>query len=156
MMHGGIQVNGSASAGAGQEGRGVDVYVDVTQAAWERLVGEENWTAAAEVGRLSSLKRPKLYYGGENWAWALHKQGRPEEAYDLLAPMMRELRLAGPPSGRSAWCLACFCAVLGKRNEAKRWLRLAATMARDEDAFHSHTLREPDLQELWLKTAEAL
>jgi hypothetical protein len=126
-----------------------DPFVEVTSAAWENFASECKWKAAAEIGKLSTEKRPHLYYGWENLAWALHKQGFTRVAYDMLYPILRGLKLKGPPSGRAAWCLACFSACLGKNNEAKRWLRLAATLAQDKSGFHIYTSHEPDLQTIW-------
>jgi hypothetical protein len=131
-----------------------DPFVDVTQVSWDNFASRENWEAAEKLGRLCAEKRPKLYYGWENWAWALHKQGLTEAAYELLKRVVKGLKLPGPPSGRAAWCLACFCSRLGKISEARRWLRLAETLATDKSLFHFHTLREPELQALCLEAEE--
>jgi len=131
-----------------------DAFVEVTQAAWDNFASRGNWSAAAELAEHCATRRPTLYYGWENWAWALHKQGQTREAYELLLPLLRNLKFPGAPSGRAAWCLACFCAALGQETEAKRWLRLASVLAQDKSIFHFHTLREPDLQSLWTRMAE--
>src|SRR5204863_9094662 len=127
----------------------IDPFVEITQLSWEDFVSAGKWTAAAEIGEISARKRPHLYYGWENWAWALHKLGSTQAAYDLLAPHIKGLRPKGPPSGRAAWCLACSCLGLGRTHGARRWLKLAGALARDKSLFHFHTLREPDLQALW-------
>jgi hypothetical protein len=132
----------------------LDPFVEITQVTWDDFASSEKWTAALEIAEISARKRPELYYGWENWAWALHKQGLTQSAYDLLAPIMKGLKLKGPPSGRAAWCLACFSCCLGRSKEAKRWLRLAETLARDKSIFHSHTIREPNLQKLWSEMEE--
>jgi|SRR3954464_10646176 len=126
-----------------------DSFVDVTREWWERFAGSENWKRAAELGKICAEKRAHLHYGWENWAWGLHKLGRTEEAYKTLAPLLKGLKLPGPPSGRAAYCLACFCGVLGRVKEGTRWLRLACTMAADLDAFRVHAILEPDLREIW-------
>lgn len=126
-----------------------DMYVEVTRLWWDRFAGMGDWKAAAALARECTEKRPELAYGWENWAWALHKQGQTREAYKLLAPILKKLKLAGPPSGRAAYCLACFCAALGKRREAVRWLRLALAMASDKEVFKDHVIHDPDLREVW-------
>lgn len=123
-----------------------DSFVEVTKLWWERFAASENWQSAAELGKLCARKRPKVSYGWENWAWSLHKQGKTREAYDLLAPMLKRLKLPGPPSGRAAYCLACFCGAMDQTREGTRWLRLAWTMAADRDAFRIQALLEPELR----------
>ena len=134
----------------------LDPFVEVTQVTWDDFASSGKWAAAAEIAEIATKKRPGLYYGWENWAWALHKQGLTQSAYDLLAPIMKGLTLKGPPSGRAAWCLACFCACLSRTKEAKRWLRLSETLAHDKSVFHAHTVREPDLQKLWREMEEVV
>jgi tetratricopeptide (TPR) repeat protein len=134
--------------------KAVDPFIEITQFTWDNFASAGNWTSAASIGQISAKKRPHLYYGWENWSWALHKQGLSQEAYNLLAPILKNLKPKGPPSGRAAWCLACFCSCLGRSKEAKRWLRLAGTLAQDKSVFHFHTVREPDLQAIWRELEE--
>jgi hypothetical protein len=126
-----------------------DPFVEVTKLWWERFAFQENWSCAAELGKICTKRRPNLAYGWENWAWALHRMGDTEAAYKLLAPLMKRLKLPGPPSGRSACCLACFCGSLGRVKEGIRWLNLACVLAEDKDAFRNFALREPELREIW-------
>jgi len=142
---------GNSLARSGAE---ADPFVEITQVTWDKFACSGKWVAAAEIAEIATQKRPGLYYGWENWAWALHQQGLTQSAYDLLAPIMKGLTLKGPPSGRAAWCLACFCACLDRVKEAKRWLRLSETLAHDKSLFHSHTVREPHLQKLWSEMEE--
>jgi hypothetical protein len=131
-----------------------DGFVAMTKLGWERFAAAENWKSAAELGRVCAEKRPQLYYGWENQAWALHKLGKTREAHKILAPLLRGLRLPGPPSGRAAYCLACFCGALDRIREATRWLRLAHTLAKDKDALRLHSIMEPDLRSVWPGIAE--
>lgn len=75
--------------------------------------------------------------------------GDSEAAYKLLAPLMRRLKLPGPPSGRAAYCLACFAGAIGLSKEGVRWLKLAYVLAEDKDIFRHHALTEPDLRDIW-------
>ena len=126
-----------------------DPFVELTKLWWDRAAASDDWSAAAAVGKLSAERRPNLAFGWENWAWALHKSGRTATAYKLLAPLLKKLKLPGPPSGRAAFSLACFCGALEKNAEAARWLRLAYNMAADKDAFRIHAILEPDLRAIW-------
>lgn len=124
-------------------------FREISRLWWDLLASRQDWLAAGELGEVSTAICPTESFGWENWAWALHKQGKTKEAYKVLAPILRQLKLPGPPSGRAAYCLACFCAVLGKNGEAKRWLRLASLRAVNKEAFRLHVLREPDLRDIW-------
>jgi hypothetical protein len=126
-----------------------DPFVEVTKLWWERFSSSDDWKSAAELGKICAKRRPQLAYGYENWAWALHRLGDTEGAYRILAPLMRRLQIPGPPSGRSAYCLSCFCGALGRAKEAKRWLNLAYVLAEDKDVFRHHAVIEPDLRDVW-------
>ena len=126
-----------------------DPFVDLTKFWWDRAVAAEDWKSAASIGKTSAERRPDLAYGWENWAWALHKQGKTAAAHKLLAPLLRKLALPGPPSGRAAFCLACFCGALSRIREGTRWLRLAYNLSVNKDALRIHALLEPDLREIW-------
>jgi len=126
-----------------------DPFIEVTKLWWERFASSQDWKSAAELGKVCAKRRPNLAYGWENWAWGLHRMGDTAGAYKILAPMLKRLRLPGPPSGRSAYCLACFCGALGKSKEAIRWLNLAYILAEDKDIFRTHVLREPELRDVW-------
>jgi len=129
-------------------------FIEASKHWWERYAAAGNWESAARIGKFCAQVKPSLAYGWENWAWALHKLGRTAEARKMLAPLLRGLELPGPPSGRAAYCLACFCGALERTREAARWLRLAHTLAEDRDALRLHALREPDLRSVWPGLAE--
>jgi hypothetical protein len=131
-----------------------DPFSDVTRIWWERFAGMKDWKSAAAIARVSTERRPDQYCGWENWAWALYKQGHPLKAYKLLAPKLKKLELPGPPSGRAAYELACFCGALGRFKEGVRWLRLGCTLSLDKDDLRIQALLEPDLREIWPSVAE--
>lgn len=126
-----------------------DMYEEVTSLWWDKFAEKGDWASAAALGQACAEKRPDLAFGWENWAWALHKMGQTREAYDVLAPVLKKLKLAGPPSGRAAYCLACFCAALGRVTEGVRWLRLALALAECKDTFKMHVIHDPDLRDIW-------
>ena len=126
-----------------------DPFVEITKLWWDRFASRDNWSCATELGKICAKRRPSLAYGWENWAWGMHRMGDSAGAYKLLAPILKRLKLPGPPRGRAAYCLACFCGALGKTKEGIRWLNLAHVLAEDKDAFRHHVLLEPELRDLW-------
>lgn len=128
--------------------------MDAAKGWWDQLAADRDWSTAAEVARLCTRRFPKDYFGWENWAWAVHKRGDTQQAYALLAPIMKGLKLPGPPSGRAAYCLACFCSVLGRLEEGRGWLRLALLRYPDRAGFRQYAVQEPDLEPLWPALAE--
>lgn len=132
----------------------LDPFKEVTRLWWERFAAAEDWRSAVAIARVSAERRPKLAYGWENWAWALHKQGETLKAYKLLAPLLKKLALPGPPSGRAAYSLACFCGALGKQKEGTRWLRLAHRLSLNKEDLRMQALLDPDLREIWPGVAE--
>ncbi|HTG45359.1 MAG TPA: hypothetical protein VK633_12585 [Verrucomicrobiae bacterium] len=126
-----------------------DPFVEVTKLWWERFAEEKKWGSAFQLAKVCTKQRPDLAYGWENLAWSLHRQGDSLAAYNVLSPLLKKLKLPGPPSGRAAYCLACFCGVLEKSVEGLRWLKLAYLLAEDKDAFRHQALLEPDLREIW-------
>jgi tetratricopeptide (TPR) repeat protein len=126
-----------------------DPFAEVTRIWWERFASLDDWESAARIARVSTERRPQLSRGWEDWAWALHKQGKTRAAYKLLAPLLKKLVLPGPPSGRAAYSLACFCGALKKNKEATRWLQLAYNLSVHRDELRTQALLEPDLREIW-------
>jgi tetratricopeptide (TPR) repeat protein len=131
-----------------------DPFAEMARSWWDRFATAGDWEKAAAIGKLAADRRPNEPWGWENWAWALYKQGKPLAAYKTLAPLLKKLALPGPPSGRAAYSLACFCGTLNKVREGARWLRLAYTLAGDKDEFRVHALLEPDLREIWPGVSE--
>ena len=126
-----------------------DPFAEMTKAWWDRFATSGDWKRAAAIGKLAAERRPNEAYGWENWAWALHKQGESLAAYKILAPLLKKLKIPGPPSGRAAYSLACFCGALHKSREGTRWLRLAYVLCQNKDQFRIHALLEPDLRDIW-------
>ena len=126
-----------------------DPFLEMAKNWWDRFAAAGDWKRAAAIGKLTSERRPNQACGWENWAWALHKQGQTVAAYKILAPLLKKLVLPGPPSGRAAYSLACFCGALNKTREGTRWLKLACNLCQNRDAFRMHALLEPDLRQLW-------
>ena len=131
-----------------------DPFADVTRIWWERFAALEDWKSAAAMARVATERRPTLSAAWENLTWALHKQGKTLEAYKLLAPKLKKLELPGPPSGRAAYSVACFCGALNRNKEGVRWLRLAYNLSLNRDDLRIQALLEPDLREIWPSVPE--
>jgi hypothetical protein len=131
-----------------------DPFFEVTRIWWERFAALGEWNSAARIARVTTERRPNLWRGWEDLAWALFKQGKTRQAYKLLAPKLRKLELPGPPSGRAAYSLACFCGSLGRVKEGTRWLRLAYNLCHQQDNFRLQALTDPDLREIWPAVSE--
>lgn len=129
--------------------RTADPFAEITRIWWERFAALEDWKSAAEIARVTTERRPNLSRGWEDLAWSLHKQGHSLKAYKLLAPFLKTLKLPGPPSGRAAYSVACFCGALGRIKEGTRWLRLAHILCQHQDGFRTQVLTEPDLRKIW-------
>jgi tetratricopeptide (TPR) repeat protein len=115
---------------------------------WEKRLEKGDWEGAMErAGRLTE-EFPEEYFGWENLAWTLHRSGQTREAYEVLAPLLKELRLPAAPSGRAAYFLACFSAMLGKGKESERWLRLALALAAEPREFLLNAIKQPELSPL--------
>lgn len=126
-----------------------DPFAEVTRLWWERFAALEDWESASRIARVATQRRPENYRGWEDLAWALFKKGETRKAYQVLAPLLRRLTIPGPPSGRAAYSLACFCGALGRIKEGVRWLRLAHKLSTNPDDFRIQALFEPTLREIW-------
>jgi len=131
-----------------------DAFADVTRIWWERFAALDDWKSAAAIARVATERRPALSAAWENMAWALHKQGKTLEAYKALAPKLKKLELPGPPSGRAAYSIACFCGALDRVKEGVRWLSLAYALSLNKDDLRTQALLEPDLRGIWPSVPE--
>jgi hypothetical protein len=107
-----------------------------------------------KIAQVTTARRPNVWRGWEDLAWALHKNGDTLQAYKILAPRLKKLSIPGPPSGRAAYSLACFCGALGRVKEGTRWLRLAHNLCQHDEGFRIQALIEPDLRLIWPGVAQ--
>jgi tetratricopeptide (TPR) repeat protein len=87
---------------------------------------------------------------GEFWGWlyrsqALHWLGRTAEALELLLPLQDRW----PKAFEIPYDLACYCAQLGREDEARDWFRRASRLTKHPSAVRSMALSDPDLEPLW-------
>lgn len=86
----------------------------------------------------------------ELWGWlyrsqALHWLGRTSEALELLLPLQDRW----PKAFEIPYDLACYCAQLGRVEEAARWFSRATLLTKHPAAVKSMALADPDLEPLW-------
>jgi len=76
-------------------------------------------------------------------SYALHELKRTQEAFDHLLPLAARLA--------KVWTvpynLSCYCAQLGRLDEARQWLQKALLI--DTTAVREAAIRDPDLKPLW-------
>jgi len=82
--------------------------VEKLRTEWEKEMEEENWEGAIRIARRTTKQFPKEYFGWENLAWGLHRAGRTQSAYRILAPLLKGLKLPPPPSGRAVFFSVLF------------------------------------------------
>jgi hypothetical protein len=87
-------------------------------------------------------ENPRFY---TQWAPALHRQGRTEEALANVSSFAARF----PESGATAYSMACLHGALGQVPEAKEWLALAFERATDSDKLKLRALEQPELFFLW-------
>ncbi len=80
------------------------------------------------------------------WLWiirsfALHEEKRTEEAYDLLAPAARHF----PQTATIPYNLACYCAQLGRLDEARKRLKQAFMIGEEGKSLKAQAQDDPDL-----------
>jgi len=77
-------------------------------------------------------------------SFALHELKRTQEAFDLLLQATDRF----PDEETIRYNLACYCAQLGRLEDAKAWLHKAYDIG-DETTIKLRALDDPDLQPLW-------
>lgn len=119
-----------------------DEHPDVLEIGWKILAHAKNWDACVEVGWAIIKADPDRAEGWINRSFALHALKRTQEAYERL------LRVADrfPDTWVIPYNLACYCAQLGRCDEAREWLNKASTI--DPQAVPNASIDDPDLKPL--------
>jgi Flp pilus assembly protein TadD len=73
----------------------------------------------------------------------LHELERIQEALDILLPVAEQFS----SDWNVPYNLACYCAQLGRFDEAQDWFRRAKAV--DEESVEQSAVYDPDLQPLW-------
>ena len=105
------------------------------------LMGEKRWEEALEMSSRLCVMQPKEPGGFIHSAYCLHELGRTAEAMDLLQ--------GGPRSLRTKpvfyYNLGCYCAKLGRVDEARKLLEKSFEM---DNGLRKVASKDPDLAEV--------
>jgi len=125
--------------------------VALPKQAWERAdvletwvlcqMGEQRWEEALEMSRRLCEMQAREPGGFIHAAYCLHELGRTEEAMELLQNGPRSLRTKAV----YFYNLGCYCAKLGRVDEAKRLLEKSFEI---DNGLRRVAKKDPDLAEL--------
>lgn len=116
---------------------------------WQIHAGAKRWEACVEFARAMTKVAPKTVLGWIHLSYALHELKRTEEAWDNLIAVAKGF----PREPTLCYNLACYACQLGNLPEARRWLKKAFALGR-EQATKEMALGDPDLQPLRTEIAE--
>ncbi len=95
----------------------VSVEARVTQL--KQLLDAKNWAKVIEVAKPVTVEHPENQYAWFALGYALHSQGKFEEA---LEPDQKAAGIAGDFQPTAAYNAACALALLGRKDDAFAWL----------------------------------
>ena len=122
-------------------------HPEVLRVRWHLNVQQKKWAACLDIANTLIKLDPLSSSGWVNWANTLYWAGRTQEAFDGLLPLIVEF----PKVWAIPYNLACYCAQLGKLNEARTWLNKAFAMPADGEErkqLQMIALADPDLEPL--------
>jgi len=121
---------------------GLRLHPDVLQVRWHIHARARDWERCVQIANASvQLDRSRP----ESWihrSFALHELKRTQEAFDQLQPAANRF----PAVWTVPYNLACYCAQLGRLEDARAWLRKA--MALDAATVRRAAAEDPDLAPL--------
>ncbi len=102
-----------------------------------------DWEAAVELARAICRKVPEFALGWVCQAYALHRLGRTQAAWDLLSGVVDQFA----DEYSIPYDLACYACRLGRLDEAREWVERAMRLAGPEQIKNMVSM-DPDLQPL--------
>jgi tetratricopeptide (TPR) repeat protein len=121
-------------------------HPDVLAVRCEIYTAAMNWPAVAAISWTLVKLIPDQPCGWIQRSFALHELKRTRQALDLLLPAAEKF----PKVPAIPYNLACYCAQLGKLEDAGRWLRSAYEIG-DRKELELAALGDPDLAPLVAK-----
>lgn len=125
-------------------------HPDVLPCRYDVAAHERNWEEGIKVASLLAEHHPDRPSSWLKLSTALHRAKRTDAAFDTLLPQLDKFR--------GTWMipfnLACYCAALGRFEEAKEFFKKAAVI--DGDAVSKAGVNEPDLKPLWESMSQKL
>lgn len=118
-------------------------HPDVLEIRWQIHAHARDWDVCVDIGWAIIKAAPDRAEGWVHRSFALHALKRTEEAYERLARVADRF----PNAWRVAYNLACYCAQLGRYEEAQEWLRKAVVV--DNGEAPRARIDDPNLKLLW-------
>lgn len=121
-------------------------HPDVLEARYIVLAHEHDWTAALPVAHALVRNSPERISGWLHFSYALRRvpEGGVEAAWNALLPASDKF----PKEPTILYNLACYACQLGRFDDARKWLDLAAKVG-GREKVKSMALADDDLQPLW-------
>lgn len=116
---------------------------DILEFRWHVSARARDWARCLEFAESLLAAEPTRASAWIHRSFALHELKRSEEAFERLAPAVARF----PEIWTIPYNLACYCAQLGRLDEALTWYRNAKL--KDAHAVTEAGKEDPDLQPLW-------
>ncbi|MCL4180230.1 MAG: tetratricopeptide repeat protein [Verrucomicrobia bacterium] len=118
-------------------------HPDVLEARWQVYANLEKWDGALELASALMRMMPSKPEGYLYTASSLQELGRKEESLQTLLTAVERF----PADEIVLYDLACLCCLLGRVEDARRWLAKAIEVGGDEVKLRA--LDDTDLEPLW-------
>jgi tetratricopeptide (TPR) repeat protein len=118
-------------------------HPDVLELRWHIYGKEKRWEACVDIANAVIKRAPERSDGWIHRSFALHELKRTQEAFDQLLPAVDTF----PKVWTIPYNLACYCSVLGRFDEAQKWLKQAIALGGDKVKLGA--LEDEDLKPLW-------
>jgi tetratricopeptide (TPR) repeat protein len=119
-------------------------HPEVLMARCEVFHAAKRWKDLLPIAETLLQQLPKLDFVWINRSYALHELKRTQEAFDALLPAAEKF----PKRWIIRYNLGCYCAQLGRLEEAMHWLKQAVALA-DKQEIKAMSLRDNDFEPLW-------
>ena len=110
----------------------------------EIYTSAQNWAAVVAISWMLVELVPDQPIGWVSRSFGLHELKKTKQAFDLLLPAAEKF----PGIATIPYNLACYCAQLGKLEEAQRWLNQSYAVGNAAD-LKLQARRDPDLVPLF-------
>lgn len=121
----------------------------VLELRWQIQAGARRWEHCIETARAITQVAPDVALGWIHLSFALHELKRTRDAWDNLIAVVESF----PEEPTMRYNLACYACQLGDLPAARRWLKKAFALGREEETKEM-ALEDPDLKPLWSEIAE--
>jgi predicted Zn-dependent protease len=116
----------------------------ILEVRWQIYAKAKKWEGALDIASALAQMVPEEPLGWVHRSFCLHELKRTEEARDNLLRVVDKF----PDDPIMRYNLACYECQLGRREQAKRWLKKAFKLG-DAKKMKLTALADPDLEPLW-------